>query len=58
MGTEREPEFPLRHICQVRLIFRFIFGWKAESIIALIQYYTASWVGLGSGVRVSASNSE
>jgi len=27
------------------IIFRFIFGWKAESIIGLIQYYTASWVG-------------
>ena len=22
---------------------RFIFGWKAESSIAVIQYYTASW---------------
>jgi len=31
------------NIYQVR--FKFIFGWKAESIIALIQYYTASWVG-------------
>jgi len=30
------------NIRQVRFIFRFIFGWKAESIIALIQYYTAS----------------
>jgi len=26
-------------------------------IIALIQYYTASWVGYGSGVRVSGSYS-
>ena len=37
---------------------RFIFGWKAESIIALIQYYTASWNGYGSEVSASASNSE
>ena len=27
------------------------------SIIVLIQYYTASWVGSGSAVRVSASYS-
>jgi len=27
------------------------------SIIALIQYYTALWVGYGSAVRVSASYS-
>ena len=32
----------LEDICQVRFIFRFIFAWKAESIIALIQYYTTS----------------
>jgi len=25
-----------KDICQVRFVFRFIFGWKAESIIALI----------------------
>jgi len=28
-----------------------------ENIIVLIQYYTASWVGYGSAVRVSASYS-
>ena len=25
-----------------------------NTILVLIQYYTASWVGYGSGVRVSA----
>ena len=40
-----------------RCVLVTVHGQRLVPVIALIQYYTTSWVGYGSAVRVSASYS-